>query len=130
MASKGLRRPGGDRTSWWQRYGGDQRGICNPATRRCRRTISLFQSGEKCCSVKFSCGCGAHRALFGELPRHPRSRAFADDEFGLSFGRHKELLAVGEAIDQSSVVVELTYTNRSEERRVGKECRSRWWPCH
>src|SRR5690348_17785725 len=20
--------------------------------------------------------------------------------------------------------------NRSEERRVGKECRSRWWPCH
>src|SRR5204863_2811281 len=19
---------------------------------------------------------------------------------------------------------------RSEERRVGKECRSRWWPCH
>src|SRR6266496_5214122 len=21
-------------------------------------------------------------------------------------------------------------TIRSEERRVGKECRSRWWPCH
>src|SRR6266702_8078025 len=21
-------------------------------------------------------------------------------------------------------------TVRSEERRVGKECRSRWWPCH
>src|SRR5437762_4768372 len=21
-------------------------------------------------------------------------------------------------------------TMRSEERRVGKECRSRWWPCH
>src|ERR1035438_467018 len=20
--------------------------------------------------------------------------------------------------------------HRSEERRVGKECRSRWWPCH
>src|SRR5690554_4792886 len=24
---------------------------------------------------------------------------------------------------------EVTHT-RSEERRVGKECRSRWWPCH
>src|SRR5687768_18389477 len=22
------------------------------------------------------------------------------------------------------------WPGRSEERRVGKECRSRWWPCH
>src|SRR5207248_5802804 len=24
----------------------------------------------------------------------------------------------------------LYFTSRSEERRVGKECRSRWWPYH
>src|SRR5262245_66387111 len=24
----------------------------------------------------------------------------------------------------------ITLDFRSEERRVGKECRSRWWPCH
>src|SRR6185295_20417873 len=24
----------------------------------------------------------------------------------------------------------LVFALRSEERRVGKECRSRWWPCH
>ena len=24
----------------------------------------------------------------------------------------------------------LTFGGRSEERRVGKECSSRWWPCH
>ena len=27
-------------------------------------------------------------------------------------------------------LAELTYINRSEERRVGKECRSRWSPYH
>src|SRR5262249_58395661 len=27
-------------------------------------------------------------------------------------------------------VSEMTSTPRSEERRVGKECRSRWWPYH
>ena len=25
---------------------------------------------------------------------------------------------------------DLVKNNRSEERRVGKECRSRWWPYH
>src|ERR1039457_808391 len=31
---------------------------------------------------------------------------------------------------QTTVVVELYRVNRSEERRVGKECRSRWSPYH
>src|SRR2546422_5158044 len=30
----------------------------------------------------------------------------------------------------SSDTVSYTYNNRSEERRVGKECRSRWSPYH
>ena len=28
------------------------------------------------------------------------------------------------------IIAELSYNNRSEERRVGKECRSRWSPYH
>src|SRR6476661_9052472 len=30
----------------------------------------------------------------------------------------------------SAVLATFTAERRSEERRVGKECRSRWWPCH
>ena len=29
-----------------------------------------------------------------------------------------------------SIVIECHFTDRSEERRVGKECRSRWSPYH
>ena len=33
-------------------------------------------------------------------------------------------------IDTREQVVESVYNSRSEERRVGKECRSRWSPYH
>ena len=34
------------------------------------------------------------------------------------------------AVDQREVMLERSLFNRSEERRVGKECRSRWSPYH
>ena len=36
----------------------------------------------------------------------------------------------GEAYIQHSYAVEAIMKGRSEERRVGKECRSRWSPYH
>src|SRR5688572_31706532 len=38
--------------------------------------------------------------------------------------------AHGEEIDAQRVPEILAVVGRSEERRVGKECRSRWWPEH
>ena len=53
------------------------------------------------------------------------------------FGRHiaQELNELGHqvmAIDSNEdrVNAVLSYVTRSEERRVGKECRSRWSPYH
>ena len=43
-------------------------------------------------------------------------------------GDNVEILSAGEVIE--SPITETLETNRSEERRVGKECRSRWSPYH
>ena len=40
-----------------------------------------------------------------------------------------EHLNVEDALTQSEAFL-IKYKNRSEERRVGKECRSRWSPYH
>src|SRR5690349_24356901 len=55
--------------------------------------------------------------------------------FGVALGQAHEVVAALERVDR--VVrgmhpgdVELLRGQRSEERRVGKECRSRWWACH
>ena len=39
-------------------------------------------------------------------------------------------LRYGENPDQPAALYELKSAERSEERRVGKECRSRWSPYH
>ena len=49
--------------------------------------------------------------------------------------QYTKLLAIAHLKDQSAFVLwnnvfELHYLERSEERRVGKECRSRWSPYH
>ena len=42
----------------------------------------------------------------------------------------KELLEKGFTYNESSKLWYYEYSDRSEERRVGKECRSRWSPYH
>ena len=55
---------------------------------------------------------------------------------GLTVGRHRKFLdELVAAFDKAGYVVHLPWkvlnaANRSEERRVGKECRSRWSPYH
>ena len=45
------------------------------------------------------------------------------------FIQEKELINMTPEIDTDSIIVKHP-TTRSEERRVGKECRSRWSPYH
>src|SRR3989449_9819065 len=58
--------------------------------------------------------------------------AFAADQNGYPGPMHvlelKDRLKL--TADQETRARELTHTMRSEERRVGKECRSRWSPYH
>src|SRR5256885_14401172 len=57
------------------------------------------------------------------------SAAAAGKLFGvpLAFDNHHELVKSA-AVDVVAITVKVPY--RSEERRVGKECRSRWSPYH
>ena len=81
-------------------------------------------------------------ALPSQSPPEPRARAFAE---ALSAARGKHLLialrghpdpdGIACAITQAHIaqrlgVAHTTIGYRSEERRVGKECRSRWSPYH
>src|SRR5258708_39870872 len=43
---------------------------------------------------------------------------------------YRKHYAIMEAIEETSVTITFNYQPRSEERRVGKECRSRWSPYH
>ena len=48
-------------------------------------------------------------------------------------GSNSELLEIDTGVPQGSLLgprFYSIYSNRSEERRVGKECRSRWSPYH
>src|SRR2546429_8687944 len=51
---------------------------------------------------------------------HPAQRSFAKEDYLAAVEKAKELIAAGDFMQ----------VQRSEERRVGKECRSRWSPYH
>ena len=55
-----------------------------------------------------------------------------NDVFAFSAGKKTEFAGTwnDESSDGSCFAVELQIDRRSEERRVGKECRSRWSPYH
>ena len=57
---------------------------------------------------------------------HPNSAVLFYRKIRMAIS-HRLTLAADEVFDGS---VELDETTRSEERRVGKECRSRWSPYH
>src|SRR5207253_6599028 len=45
-------------------------------------------------------------------------------------GRHQGRFTFEALVDDAWCKVELKAAERSEERRVGKECRGRWWAYH
>ena len=71
--------------------------------------------------------------------KHALDRVFFMTEFGIDGDAHAgdwhrqvSLLGLGEIDDfrARGADVDFGATTRSEERRVGKECRSRWSPYH
>src|SRR6516162_11429879 len=85
----------------------------------------------------------------GELPKGLLLREFAYDFFFSSRRRHTRLQgdwssdgalpiwwcahhcrAVRGSISRPRTTEAIVAVKRSEERRVGKECRFRWWPYH
>ena len=64
--------------------------------------------------------------LLGRLTRDPEQRTTASGKNVVSFS-----IAVSRATqDNQADFFNVTAQLRSEERRVGKECRSRWSPYH
>ena len=59
------------------------------------------------------------------------NRKYKDTLFRKVFNNKKDLLSLYNALNDTSHTDDSLITiNRSEERRVGKECRSRWSPYH
>ena len=54
---------------------------------------------------------------------------YQDGDIFQHFG-HTEFFKIYDIENTDIVKTEIVSTNRSEERRVGKECRSRWSPYH
>ena len=52
-----------------------------------------------------------------------------EEQTKLKFSRRKEIIKIREEMNKIEIR-ETIEKNRSEERRVGKECRSRWSPYH
>src|SRR5206468_6477496 len=65
------------------------------------------------------------------IDRHDASARTNDrvDARPIAIGELRLVRARGQAVAQEALEHELAET-RSEERRVGKECRSRWWEEH
>src|SRR5256886_3522725 len=60
---------------------------------------------------------------------HPRAVDFILDQIGRHPGEIT-LVAIGPLVNVGALIDKDAQTFRSEERRVGKECRSRWSPYH
>src|SRR3712207_7359193 len=60
---------------------------------------------------------------------HEEAQALEGEALHRFRGRETALGQHGDPVRQGEKLVEIL-RDRSEERRVGKECRSRWWPYH
>ena len=71
--------------------------------------------------------------VFPDMDRQARVRPQApnlfDEVFGAGDGRGSRLPVAG-SVARGAAVDDQPANTRSEERRVGKECRSRWSPDH
>src|SRR5256885_16675891 len=86
------------------------------------------------------CKIGPQPALFGRASGHeqvtvehddvPGSQVVAVIALGAIAGRRSEIVEVAGGADRVVFVIADRGAGRSEERRVGKECRSRWSPYH
>src|ERR1039457_597777 len=77
-------------------------------------------------------GNGANEELISKVLVPNRNKIFIATKFGFRIrGGDGDAFVGGETyVDASLQWMKLAVENRSEERRVGKECRSRWSPYH
>src|SRR5690606_39763171 len=93
-------------------------------------------TGVQTCALPICPDLGWMRSLSGEDPAAREMRSLAIGvvtlllalaalvQAGLHVGLYPQSHEVPLLVFGSIVI------SRSEERRVGKECRARWWPCH
>src|SRR5260221_2009585 len=98
---------------------------CFFASRR-RHTRSLCDWSSDVCSsdLVFS------QEPIGESEELPQHRTLPDGFLAEDVERHPCQVTLVEYREQSRLVDQAASRARSEERRVGKECRSRWSPYH
>ena len=68
-------------------------------------------------------------AAIGKVPFVCKMSGMKEDVLLLSDGSAQRLASLPDAVG-GSLTQKIIYAIRSEERRVGKECRSRWSPYH
>src|SRR5574340_1374330 len=73
-----------------------------------------------------------HPVLLGDISLNPFTFALTLSEFEIQEPNQTPMLGFKELFVnfEGTSLVRSTYIFRSEERRVGKECRSRWSPYH
>src|SRR5690554_7903114 len=64
-------------------------------------------------------------AEYGEIVKTLRDLSTTFNESDFTYNMYIEYVYVGAEMFHRARAID-----RSEERRVGKECRSRWWPYH
>src|SRR5215217_8425528 len=90
-----------------------------------RRTVRRWESGEAVPDAVAEAAIAAYcveQALWQRYPSGPLA--------GLTPERLRDLLAEGRLRTADDTSSRPSEVRRSEERRVGKECRSRWSPYH
>src|SRR5947207_15318831 len=88
---------------------------------RRRHTRSLCDWSSDVCSSDL-CVC-ANRMLVQDGIHHEFVERFRAAVQALSIGN-----GFDDGVEQGPLIDDAAVAKRSEERRVGKECRCRWWP--
>src|SRR5690348_17417900 len=83
-------------------------------------------TGVQTCALPISDGTGDGAGTARRGLRRPHRRLVLRQAFRRLFRHAHARLLAGDLVDRLS----MDQCHRSEERRVGKECRSRWWPYH
>src|SRR5437879_3796819 len=87
--------------------------------------VALKSAGDKARGARFT--SRSNPAIIPAAPDPARTQ-LSRQGFGVSLRRW--MIRIPSIPAAASSACEQRASRRSEERRVGKECRSRWWPWH
>src|SRR5438132_11145991 len=90
--------------------------------------VAYVRSREENVATPTSISC----FFFSSRRRHTRSLCdWSSDVCSSDLSKTEDAQVAGAAARATTAMTfRRRAMSRSEERRVGKECRSRWWPCH